>query len=319
MKQLIKEFLNSKFTITQFCKDKNINIQKFKEELKAKGYIIQKSATPNIIRYLHLVIKDYKSGKYSIAQLSKKYNIAPSTISNNLKKLNIKIINKQNVIKFDEDVFNIIDTEEKAYWLGFIFADGYVSLKNGFELSLSIHDYSHLIKFNRFMKHQDPNHVKIGSASYNKQRCRWSVKNPNLAKSLMRLGCVPRKSLILKFPKIEIFQNKSLIRHFIRGYFDGDGCFGYAYNYNKTRLYCRLTILGTKEFLETLMQVSNINGTLRCRKKIWVLSFTKINSINFAKYIYKDCNIYLDRKYQRYNLFINKFNNAVPFSNLGDY
>ena len=94
MKQLIKEFLNSKFTITQFCKDKNINIQKFKEELKAKGYIIQKSATPNIIRYLHLVIKDYKSGKYSIAQLSKKYNIAPSTISNNLKKLNIKIIGR---------------------------------------------------------------------------------------------------------------------------------------------------------------------------------------------------------------------------------
>lgn len=133
------------------------------------------------------------------------------------------------------------------------------------------------------------------------------------------MGCVPRKSLILKFPDIEIFKDKSLIRHFIRGYFDGDGCFGYAYNYNKTHLSCRLTLLGTNMFLTEVIRNSNISGNIQKRNNVHCLSFTKKGSIDFAKYLYENCNVYLDRKYFRYNLFINKYNNAVPLSDLGDY
>ena len=64
----------------------------------------------------------------------------------------IEVINYQNLTKFNENVFDSIDTEEKAYWLGFIFADGYISLKgNSFELSLKGSDSEHLDKFNKFM------------------------------------------------------------------------------------------------------------------------------------------------------------------------
>ena len=69
----------------------------------------------------------------------------------------------QNKTKFNENIFDCIDTEEKAYWLGFIFADGSIR-SNGsfiFELSLKGSDINHLHKFNTFMGHIKDN-VKIG-------------------------------------------------------------------------------------------------------------------------------------------------------------
>jgi carbonic anhydrase len=51
----------------------------------------------------------------SLIKLAKKYNLAASTISNALKTLNINVINEQNMLRFNEHVFDIIDTEEKAY------------------------------------------------------------------------------------------------------------------------------------------------------------------------------------------------------------
>ena len=49
------------------------------------------------------------------------------------------------------------------------------------------------------------------------------VNSPHLINTLISYGCTPKKSLTLKFPDISIFKNMDLIRHFIRGYFDGDG------------------------------------------------------------------------------------------------
>lgn len=140
-----------------------------------------------------------------------------------------------------------------------------------------------------------------------------------MCKILIAYGCVPKKSLILKFPELNVFSDQSLIPSFIRGYFDGDGCFGYAYNYNKTHVHCRLSILGTYDFLNSIINISKIPGKIRKINNIYCLSFTKENSVNFAKYIYDNSKIYLDRKYFRYNLFINKYNNAVPYSDIGDY
>lgn len=76
--------------------------------------------------------------------------------------MGITIVNKQNMCKFNEHIFDNIDTEEKAYWLGFIFADGYISslnakYKNVFELSLSIKDLNHIKKFNSFMEYNGEN------------------------------------------------------------------------------------------------------------------------------------------------------------------
>ena len=84
-------------------------------------------------------------------------------------------------------------------------------------------------------------------------RCRFSIRNAQLHDSLIKQGCVPNKSLILTFPDINVV-SEDLVRHFIRGYFDGDGCL--SFNKNK---YCtpNISILGTKQFLEKLETISN--------------------------------------------------------------
>jgi intein/homing endonuclease len=96
------------------------------------------------------------------------------------------------------------------------------------------------------------NNVKCSNIKLNNKifgRCRWSVQSKHLWNVLNSYGCVPKKSLILKFPSISIFDNKNLIVHFIRGYFDGDGCISYG---NKSHTKCSINIVGTYDFLNTL-------------------------------------------------------------------
>lgn len=116
-----------------------------------------------------------------------------------LKEKKVIVSNKQNQVTIDENIFDNINTEEKAYWLGFIFADGYISSKSfHFELSLSLKDKDHLQKFSDFCKYTK----SIKTDSY---RCRFCLRNKHLWNTLNNYGCVPQKSLILKFPNIEIF------------------------------------------------------------------------------------------------------------------
>lgn len=56
-----------------------------------------------------------------------------------------------------------------------------------------------------------------------KEYSRIQISSKTLTADLLKLGCTPRKSLTLKFPNDGIFKSNDLIRHFIRGYFDGDG------------------------------------------------------------------------------------------------
>ena len=107
------------------------------------------------------IIPKYEQG-ISLSKLAKEYHTSIQTLSRKLKARGIEIINHQNETKFNEHIFDVIDTEEKAYWLGFIFADGYISSRdNGFELSLKGSDIEHLHKFNKFMEHNKDN-VKLG-------------------------------------------------------------------------------------------------------------------------------------------------------------
>ena len=90
------------------------------------------------------------------------------------------------------------------------------------------------------------NNIKFGKSILNEKvfyKVKWIVQNKHLWNILNSYGCTPRKSLTLKFPDIKIFKSKDLIRHFIRGYFDGDGCISFS-NKDHTKIFCN--ILGTE-------------------------------------------------------------------------
>ena len=239
-----------------------------------------------------------KNLKPSITAICKEFHIGRHTLSIKLKELNIPVINYQNETKFNEHIFDIIDTEEKAYWLGFIFADGYISTEDyHFELSLKASDIEHLNKFNIFMEHKDKI-VKISDAKCNDKickRCRWYIVNKHLWNTLNDLGCTPCKSLTLKFPNID----KLLVKHFIRGYIDGDGCLSYC---DKNHKHCTLSILGTENFLTGIKEnlPCKYDYKIQRRNNIYILTMHGINAFDIIKYLYTDSKIYLDRKYNKF-------------------
>ncbi len=214
--------------------------------------------------------------------------------------------------------FDTIDTEEKAYWLGFLFADGNLSIpsyttkegkiKNGrykISLELKAEDIEHLKKFAKAINYEKE--IKIAKCSgYNDatKRCRLMFNNKHMWNTLNNLGCTPRKSLTLKFPDITIFSNYWLIYSFIRGYFDGDGTISYC---NNTHNKMQIKALGTSEFLSEMqkqlpLEYDNILYQ-REGSKVYELSFNAKRGAYVSSILYNGAEIYLERKYLRYKEF----------------
>jgi len=276
--------------------------------LKREGIaVINKAMISKITSEVGLKIENmYKSG-ISLSRISKDIDISISVISKYLKSKGIEVINYHNLSKFNENVFDRIDTEEKAYWLGFIFADGYVSSRdNGFELSLSKKDINHLYKFNSFMGFNG-NNVKVSTTKHQEKvfdRCRWGITNKHLWNTLNSYGCVPKKSNILKFPT---GIPETLLKDFIRGYFDGDGCITYVKRSGK--VFSKSTIIGTREFLTKIQEIlrkEGISSAIVVDKRMTsnvVLNIGSSNERQFLSFLYKQSTIFLDRKFNRFKFF----------------
>lgn len=259
---------------------------------------------------------EFQTTNISLTEMGKRENVDRRTLAKHFKELGIEIVNKQNRSKFNEHIFDQIDSEEKAYWLGFIFADGYISsspIRKGvksvyqFELSLGIKDIEHLNKFKRFMDYEK-DIITDGN------RCRFVVTNKYLWTLLNELGCTPNKSLSLTFPDIP----QNLVKHFIRGYFDGDGCI--SRHVHNTCVTPHIELLGTKQMLEQILLYSNISAKYKHDKRhseeTWSLEWSKQEGIDFINYLYQDCSIYLDRKYELYQFFKNGSRSVEEFTEL---
>ena len=298
--KIAKQFKTTAATISSFLKRNGIEVINKQNFL---NYNISKDILPR-----------YQQGE-SLSKLAKEFNTSVQTLSRNLKKLGIEIVNRQNETKFDETIFDNIDSEEKAYWLGFIFADGYISSSSyDFELSLKGSDIEHLHKFNKFMKHNKDN-IKLGTTKLGNKtylRCRWGITNKHLWQVLNSYGCTPRKSLTLKFPKQIAFNSNKIKLAFIRGYFDGDGCI--SYHTKEKNIKPKASILGTQNFLKSIQECissiteNSIYSSVIADKRMletFVLNISQPDTLKFLDYLYEQASIYLDRKYKRYKIFKN--------------
>lgn len=264
------------------------------------------------------IIPLYEKG-YSLTQISRIVNNSRQCIAKQLRKFGFEYVNRHNMAKFNEHVFDVIDTEEKAYWLGFIYADGNISSIGGgkkpryrFELDLKISDIEHLFKFNTFMGYAG-NNVKIGTTKCGGKlfyRCRFGVTNKHLWNVLNSYGCTPNKSLTLQFPDKSIFKDEGLIRHFLRGYFDGDGCITYSIHKLKNGdiMHSGLaTVIGTIDFLnafsENSVESTNIKPLNRDSQYTFVIYFSQKRTKKLISILYDDSKIYLNRKYNRAMFF----------------
>ena len=261
---------------------------------------------------INLAIKEYlgtPEEERSLTKVGEKYGVRRQTISKYLKDMGIEVVNYQNRARLDETVFDSMDTEEQFYWLGFLYADGNISKTgNRLELTLALKDIDHLEKFRNFLKLTTEIKTVLRNGHY---ICRLYVRNKHLWETLNNLGCVPCKSLILEFPKKEIFKNnKMFILHFIRGYVDGDGCLSYYWNKQHTSINTQVSIVSTESFLNSIKKLfGNKHGYIHNKSskdwenKAYQLTFNGAIARKFARYLYEKATIYMQRKYEKYLYF----------------
>jgi hypothetical protein len=182
--------------------------------------------------------------------------------------------------------FETIDSEDKAYWLGFLYADGCV--RRGSETNIKLHkkDINHLKKFKETIK----SHHKISKW---KDYVSISVYSKKMYKDLVNLGCVPNKSKKdLSLPNI----SNNLIKHFIRGYFDGDGNI-YIYNGN-----VNVSFYGNKHLLKEIQNFLFENGVVDHLNKItdcngcFRIKYSCNHGNKLLNFMYKNSTVSLDRK-----------------------
>ncbi len=261
-------------------------------------------------------IEKYKIAKQmyidgeSLTSISKKIGFERHKLSYLLKKDNIIVRKGTSKYDYKEDFFEKIDTEEKAYWLGFIYADGNIIDYGKYEIKISLayKDLNHLKKFiktilvngngNELVR---PYIAKLKGKEY--QAAKVIVANKKMVQDIIQLGCTPNKSLILTFPNENIVP-KELQRHFIRGYFDGDGSVCTATSNEKT---VSVIFLGTKNFVESVKNIFIENCTAFGKSKIMkrnnIYFFTKAKydtCKEIYEYMYKNSTVYLERKYERF-------------------
>ena len=215
----------------------------------------------------------------------------------------------------DKDFFKEINAEEKAYWLGFLMADGCVykgASANSYRLQINLakEDIEILEKFNKALKSSynittKTIHNKRENKDY--EVVTLKINNTELCNDLMKLNVVPRKSVVAEFPNIP----EKYYRDFIRGYFDGDGCV--TYTQLDTRRKGKFQIVGGPNILLKFQEIFKKNDI---ETHYYSINHSKADELMTASipeiqkifsYLYKDATVYLDRKYNKFLEFLSPY------------
>lgn len=260
------------------------------------------------------ICKEYKDTLTSCPKLGKKYKAGVNTINAVLKRNNVEIRKQgenQRKYSFNENYFDSIDTEQKAYFLGFLYADGFNN-ERLYQVSIGLQeeDKEILEKLSKLIKIRKPLTFIKKSREHWKNQYRLVLNSKILSKRLAEIGCFYNKSLTLKFPVG--LMSSELIRHFLRGYIDGDGHFGiYKINKEEKKIYqCNFNITSTLDFCrgfeEILIAELGISSWVYKTEKKKNTSTAKLcvggtnNVSKILDWIYTDSSIFLKRKYLRY-------------------
>lgn len=254
-----------------------------------------------------LVVRLYEELGSSV-DVGKLFNVGHKVITKILEEKGIKrTAAKKRQYKINEHYFDNIDTPNKAYILGFLYADGNNCKKKcTITMSLEERDKDILERIRNEIGSERPLEFLDYSNKHDfgytyKNQYRLLLFSAHMCKALESYGMIPNKSLVLTFPEIK----EDLLSHFIRGYFDGDGCICQG----KKETNFLVSITSTYDFCITLKEIiekyvginchiydaSNHNGIT----KVFTTS-GRLQVKALLDWLYKDADLYLERKYNRY-------------------
>jgi len=249
-----------------------------------------------ISKDIGIQIKELYDDKIPSTKIASLFNLNSSSIRDFLRRNNIKLRRQseaQRKYKINEKYFDKINTQNKAYILGLLFADGCNYSKKS-HVSLTLHDKDKklLKKISKILQTNKPLR-KVNNA------CALIIENKHISEQLNKLGMVPRKSLILNFPDCI---HPKFYNHFIRGYFDGDGSI-----YFDGQIW-RFSIISTEQFCNSIRKIfDQLNvktyfySAHKNNKNTFVLAMGKRKDIlKVLDWLYDDAKICMERKYNNY-------------------
>ena len=203
----------------------------------------------------------------------------------------------------DSTYFNKINSEEKAYFLGYILCDGcvHVDACGYFKFCFSSKDL-HIIERLKSVLNSDH---KISSHKRGRYH-QINISDFELCKSLIKLGVIPRKS----WNQQSCYVPKGpLLTPFVRGLIDGDGMVATFKVYGGGRTYVHPRVcfynlnLHLHKIIKDFCDANNIDKVVTQRwneKKTWQTRIGgKQEVCKFLTVIYANSSVYLDRKHKK--------------------
>lgn len=238
----------------------------------------------------------YRAGQTQ-TEIAHTFGLTQTTVGANLRRWGCKTrrVGPKRRLTVSEDYFSKIDTEEKAYWLGFLFADGSIRQSSKGQwtcrLELATKDADHIRKFLEAISGvqtiADGHH---GASKY------AVISSVTFCKHLETQGCIRNKTKNgIKFPDLP----DDLLRHFIRGFFDGDG---WLSGTNSQATFG--VVSADRRFLlkiqDWLICKLGLNQTKLIEKETtWSLQYCGNTQVaKIAELLYDNCTVALDRKKQ---------------------
>jgi hypothetical protein len=191
----------------------------------------------------------------------------------------------------DYRFFQVIDSEEKAYWLGFFLADGCVTSTNRITVELSMRDREHLESFREALKAEHTIKTYRSGVSL-------TLRSSEMVADLERLGIGPRKSTREVVPPLPTKHTA----HFWRGVFDGDGCVSSGQS-GKTGHLLVMTLVGghniVKAFQQATLDISQSKSTISFGSGAWRYSLHGRGAARVFHWMYANAMVCLERKRTR--------------------
>lgn len=243
----------------------------------------------------------------TIVSICKNTGYASTSIRRYIKlfELDVKKPSIPRILNINENYFETINTEHKAYWLGLLVADGNVSdLNKKYCIRITLKNEDMYLPY-LFLKDVESS-SKIYIDKHDRATAR--VFSKKMFNDLVKLGVVPNKTGKETIP-VDIPSN--LFNHFVRGFFDGDGTI--YKRKNRKRHKCTIGLVcQNQDFLQDLNTtinqlikcdfgnvVKHKNNAYECKTE----SYEKCKTI--MNWIYKDATICMIRKYELSKKYLN--------------
>ena len=216
----------------------------------------------------------------------------------------------------DEHYFDDIDSDDKAYFLGLLWADGCnyrrcEKNKNAHQIIITLQEQDgYILKdlANRIFINDDivSFRLKKPSEKFENRKPQYTLRIPSkyISDVLLNYGMTPRKSFDVGMP-VNVNWTDTSLRGFIRGFLDGDGSIYHNSNSN----HYGVSFISSVRHMEEMNSIieSNFGKKMsielkyNCSEQMAVCKFHG-NQItkSFLDWLYKDSTIHLTRKYDRY-------------------